>query len=118
MKQGTFQSAFAGHLEDFIEHKRAVGYLYITGAGVLRRFDRFCSGEHGSEEVLSKQLVTHWAQRRPGESIGTLGIRVCVIRQFARYLHTLGREAYVIPSRILPRYQQYVPYIFTHCCPV
>ena len=113
MKQDAFQSAFAGHLEDFIEHKRAIGYRYTVGAGVLKRFDRFCIRDHDSEEVLSKELVTRWAQRRPGESIGTLGIRVCVIRQFARYLHTLGHDAYVIPSRILPRYQQYVPYIFT-----
>ena len=113
MKQDMFQSAFAGHLEDFIEHKRAIGYRYITGVGVLRRFDQFCIEEHSSEKVLSKELVTHWAQRRRGESVGTLGIRVCAIRQFARYLHTLGLEAYVIPSWILPRYQQYVPYIFT-----
>ena len=113
MTPAAFQSAFAQYLEGFIVHKRAIGYRYTTGAAMLRRFDGFCIRYHGTEQLLSKKLVTHWAERRAGESIGTLRIRIVPVRQFALYLRQLGREAYVIPHRILPPYHRYVPYIFT-----
>jgi integrase/recombinase XerD len=114
MKPVALQSALAQLIEGFIAHKRAIGYRYATGTAILKRFDGFCIRYHGNEQMLSKEIVTHWAQRRPGESIGTLGIRIGPVRQFAIYLHKLGREAYVIPCRILPTYHQYIPYIFTN----
>ncbi len=113
MTPAAFQSAFAQDLKDFITHKRAIGYRYATEAAILSRFDGFCSRYHGAEQLLSKELVTHWAERRAGESIGTLRIRLVPVRQFALYLHQLDREAYVIPHRFLPPYRRYFPYIFT-----
>jgi len=114
VKPAAFQSAFAQHIEGFIAHKRAIGYRYVSGAITLKQFNEFCLRYHGNEQILSKEIVTHWAERRPGESIGTLGIRVGLIRQFAIYLLKLGRDAYVIPHHTLPKYQRYVPYIFTN----
>ena len=113
MKTDAFRSTFAPHVEGLIVHKRAIGYRYQTQAAILSQFDRFCVSHHGNEQTVSKEIVSHWAERRPGESVGALRIRVSVVRQLALYLHTLGHAAYVIPPRTLPRYIQYVPYIFT-----
>jgi len=113
VKTDAFRSTFAPHVEGLIAHKRAIGYRYQTQAAILSRFDRFCVSHHGNEQTVSKEIVFHWAERRPGESVGAVRIRVSVVRQLALYLQTLGHEAYVIPPRTLPRYLQYVPYIFT-----
>ena len=113
MNTDTLRTPFSDHIEGLILQKRAVGYSYETQAAILRRFDRFCLRYHANEATLSKKIVTHWAERRPGESIGGLGVRVGAVRQLAIYLRRIGGEAYVIPSRTLPRYPGYVPYIFT-----
>ena len=109
----TVRTPFTDHVEGLVLQKRSVGYRYDAQAAILKRFDRFCLRYHADEATLSKKIVTHWAERRPGESIGTLGIRVSAVRQLAIYLNKLGGEAYVIPSRTLPKYPGYIPYIFT-----
>ena len=114
MNTDTLRTPFTHHMEGLILQKRAVGYRYDTQAAILKRFDRFCLRYHANETTLSKKIVTHWAERRPGESIGSLGIRVSAVRQLAIYLHKLGGEAYVIPSRTLPKHAGYIPYIFTN----
>jgi integrase/recombinase XerD len=114
VKPAAFQSAFAQHIEGFIAHKRAIGYRYVSGAIILKQFDEFCRRYHGNEQILSKDIVAHWAERRAGESMGTLRIRVGLIRQFAIYLLKLGHDAYVTPLHTLPKYQRYVPYIFSN----
>ena len=114
MNTETPQTPFTHHIEGLILQKRAVGYRYETQAAILNRFDRFCLRYHANGTTLSKEIVTHWAERRPGESIGSLGIRVSAVRQLAIYLHRLGGEAYVIPSRTLPKWPGYIPYIFTN----
>ena len=113
MKQPVFHSEFAEHIEGFITHKRAVGYTYNTAAATLKRFDEFCIHYHGDQSDFSKELVMHWAERRRGETIGTLRIRVTAVRQFGLYMAALGHNAYVIPCAILPKYQRYTPYIFS-----
>ena len=113
MNTDTLRTPFSDHIEGLILQKRAVGYRYDTQAAILKRFDRFCFRYHPNEATLTKGIVTHWAQRRPGESIGGLHIRVSAVRQLAIYLHKLEGEAYVIPLRTLARYPGYTPYIFT-----
>lgn len=114
MNSDTLRTPFAHHVEGLILQKQALGYRYDTQAAILKRFDRFCLRYHANETTLSKKIVTHWAERRPGESVGSLGIRVSAVRQLAVYLNKLGGDAYVIPSRTLPRYPGYIPYIFTN----
>ena len=112
-RHDSFPTPFTPHIDDLVLHKRAVGYRYLTQAAILKRFDRFCARYHAGEQTLSREIVTHWAQRRPGESIGSLGIRVSAVRQLAIHLHKLGHQTYVIPLRILPKYPGYIPHIFT-----
>jgi integrase/recombinase XerD len=113
MDTPTLKSSFAVQLEGFIAHKRAIGYRYNASAAVLRRFDDFCYRHHGNDAVLSREIVSHWAERASWESDGSRAIRITPIRQFARYLNSHGREAYVLPDRMFPAGVRYIPYIFS-----
>ena len=39
--------------------------------------------------------------------------RASVIRQFGKYLDSIGINAYILPKGYYPRAKQYVPYIYT-----
>lgn len=113
MKKYIFSSKFAVNLEDFITHKRAIGYAYQTAAWTLKGFDEFCFRLYPEEQTLSRILILHWAERRSNETIGTLHQRVAVVRQFALYMKKIGQKVYIIPRSILPTYQHYVPHIYS-----
>lgn len=93
--------------------KRAVGYKYLTEAGILKRFDAFLEQNYPSVTILTKETVTGWCAKTPYETAANQCSRSSVIRQFAKYLDGLGREAWVLPNNYYPAGQQYVPHIYT-----
>lgn len=109
----SFSSNFAQPLEDFIREKRAVGYVYETAQRKLQAFDRFCREYYPTQTQLTRSVAMHWAQQRPDEHVNTLIHRIPPLRQFAKYLNRLGVDAYVIPSRVLPKGVRYIPHIYT-----
>lgn len=100
-------------MKDFIFLKRAVGYKYLTEAGILKRFDAFLEQNYPSVTILTKETVTGWCAKTPYETAANQCSRSSVIRQFAKYLDGLGREAWVLPNNYYPAGQQYVPHIYT-----
>ena len=109
----TFSSNFREDLESFVSRKRAVGFPYDTSERILSVFDRFCLEHYPNERQLGIDLAMHWAQRRPGEHVNTLTRRITPVRQFAKYLLSVGIEAYVIPAGIPSKGIRYVPHIYT-----
>ena len=104
---------FTPDIEGLIEQKRALGYPYTSSARILKTFAAFCQEHDPSETQLTKALVMHWAEKRDGEHVNGLGRRLSPVRQLAKYLHRLGREAYLIPPGTSAKRIQYVPHIFT-----
>lgn len=109
----VFSSNLKSYIEGVIEQKRAVGYSYGTQAYMLRCFDRFCVEHYPQETVLTKEIVLHWAERRDNEHIASLESRISPVRQLAKYMNSIGIEAYVIPQGIPGKSPRYIPHIFT-----
>jgi integrase len=110
----VFSGPFAKQLYAFIAHKQALGYKYYTVAESLTMFDAYSEslGVDGSE--LTKGTVTAWVEKRPDEKPQTQCGRISSIREFAKYLNSLGVPAYIPPNGTGARVQKYTPYIFTH----
>lgn len=108
-----FSSNFKRQLEDFIQQKRAVGFPYEESQKRLKAFDRFCMEHYPQERQLTREMAMHWAEQRPDEHVNTLIRRITLIRQFAKYLNSIGIEAYVVPSGIPAKGIRYVPHIYT-----
>lgn len=109
-----YSSIFATSLSGFVASKRAAGYRYDTASYYLHHFDRYCRERHECGSV-SRELVLDWAKLRDSENSRTHRMRISAIRQFGRYLQSIGvTDAYVLPSGLSRKVERYVPHFFTH----
>ncbi len=108
---------FTGPLKDemsgFILLKRSVGNKYESEVGVLKRFDQYLTQNYPAITGLPKESVTGWCAKQPHEKPANQCSRASVIRQFAKYLDSTGRRAYILPDNYSPSGFQYVPHIYT-----
>jgi integrase/recombinase XerD len=100
MSEIIYEGPFKGHIKNHVELKRAVGYKYDAEAAQLKRFDRFTLEKYPCATVLTKEIVLDWCSKKTYEAQANQCSRASVIRQFGRYLDSIGVKAYIIPRRI------------------
>lgn len=103
-----FKSGFADNLNSFIEYKENLGFDKISFF-LLNNFDEFCFKEYPYENTLTSEIVIDWC----GNSEKGIINRCTQIREFAKYLQFIGKEAYIYPSSRIPRRVDDIPYIFS-----
>jgi integrase/recombinase XerD len=108
-----YQGPFAKLCVDFIHYKRSLGRKYVAEAHALRRFDQFTLRMGYPTPILSKELVDQFVERRPPETPRNRELRRLLMKQFARYLISLGYAAYLPLDEKRSRATRYTPYIFT-----
>lgn len=109
-----FASGLAPHIRELLDLKHAMGLPYETAERHLRAFDAMCSQQYPVQATLSKEMAMEWVVQRPNEHINGQMRRVTPIRQLAKYMASVGAEAYVIPTGIPGRQVHYRPHIFSH----
>ena len=109
----VFSSNFKKNIKDLVEQKHAVGFPYTSSQHSLNEFDKFCKKYYPQEIKLTREIAMHWAERRPQEHLKTLSNRISPIRQLAKYINSIGCEAYIIPPGMPGKIKRYVPHIFT-----
>jgi len=100
-------------ISNFVQVKRGLGYIYETQEYMLWCFDRFCSENYPGNSDLSKTMAMHWAERRSNELQKSQECRISVVRQLARFMNSIGVNAYVIPQNIPGKGPRYQPHIYT-----
>jgi len=108
-----YEGSFREHIKNHVELKRAVGYKYATEAQHLKRFDRFTLEKYPYATVLTKEIVLDWCRKKTYEAKANQCSRASIIRQFGKYLDSIGVEAYIIPKGYYPTEEQYAPYIYS-----
>ena len=99
-EENTYQSSLARHIVGFVDEKRSLGYKYITGARIMRKFDEYWA-EHGYGETdLTANNLTDWIQKRNGEGTGNLNNRIVVTRQFSISMNGLSIPSYIPPLNV------------------
>lgn len=103
-----FHSSFAVQLNEFIEYKRSLGYVEDSYFH-LNSFDEFCADKYPDADELTADIVTEWC------AISDKGIinRCSQIREFARYLLSMGKQAYMYPATAIPKRNDGLPYIIS-----
>jgi len=104
---------FKPYIEGLIEQKKAIGYPYDTSARILKTFAEFCAESYPDIEILSQEIAMHWAERRQNEHVNGLLRRITPVRQLAKYMVSIGLEAFVIPPGIPGKQIRYIPHIYT-----
>jgi integrase len=108
-----YTSLFSESIAGLIEQKRSVGYVYLSEAGILRRFDRFCRIHYPEEKELNREIVFHWSKQCPDEHPSTLQGRVTPVRELAKYMINNGHQAFILPKGMMPKCPRYQPYIYS-----
>ena len=109
----TYRGPFKDHIQNFVELKQAVGYKYETEAQHLRRFDQFTAETHQESAALTKEIVLEWCKKKDYEAQANQCSRASIIREFGRYLESIGIKVYLLPKGYYPTEPQYIPYIYT-----
>ena len=109
-----FHSRFKRYIIKFLEQKRALGYAYSKGEEHLKQFDAFCVEYYPLESTLTKNIALKWAEVRETEGVSGCRSRITSIRQFAKYMNSIGVNSYIIPHHACPRKPtRYVPHLYT-----
>lgn len=112
-KERAFDGVFAEHIQNFVRQKRALGYEYSEGAYILSDFENFCKNHFPDSAVLDQEIGLSWAKCRESEKGKGQLNRISVIREFGKYMNSIGIPAYVIPPNIHMKSTRAVPYIFS-----
>ena len=94
-KMMPFASSLAPYIQGLIDQKRAGGYKYDMEALTLYQFDRFCQERGVAGNSLSRDIAMEWLARRSSEGNRARNSRAACIRQLAKYMLSLGKDAYV-----------------------
>lgn len=110
----TLSSPLAEVIEDFLVHKRSIGYRYNSEEALLRRLDRFLIAEGHDQRTLPRHQVERWVARRPHERPRNQNARVSIVRQLARFMLDQEMEGYVLPAGVGGVVRlDFTPYIFS-----
>ncbi|XCP86168.1 hypothetical protein ABXS75_04990 [Roseburia hominis] len=94
-----FTSNLKPLIEDFFEFKHALGFKYDTGRFYLEQLDKY-NACHANVDVLTRETAEGWANQQAEKSITTDRSWISPIREFGRYLCSIGYEdAYILDDR-------------------
>lgn len=113
MMRCSLNSHFADRIVDFVEYKHDLGHSYKESCRLLRKFDAFCCEKFPEKTSLDREVGFAWLEMRDTEGSAGHRNRIMVLREFAKYLKTIGEEAYLIPISMTTKGPKYIPHIFT-----
>lgn len=110
-KVWAFTGPFASDIQGMIEYKVALGHKAESYSWTLQAFDRYCLSHFPDAGTLTQEVVFGFCQN--GAEGQGYGYRANSVREFARYLVAMGKEAYVLPENFFPQKATALPYIMT-----
>ncbi len=113
MNNIIYAGPFKTLIQNFIALKQAIGYKYDTEAGHLKRFDQFTVKKYPTATCLTKEIILDWGSKKSYEAQANQCSRASIMRQFAKYVDSMGINAYILPKGYYPTEKQYTPYIYT-----
>jgi integrase/recombinase XerD len=104
------KTTYAKYIHQFLAIKRSMGLKMKTGENTLLQFNRYAI-TMGQLPGITKDFMDAWCEKRSNETNSTRYNRIVYLRQFAKYLSSIGVISY-IPE--LPKLRSsFTPYIFS-----
>jgi len=107
----SFSSNFAFDIIQMVEYKEALGYKPSSYEWNLQNFDHFCLKNYPKATVLTREIVLEWCQE--GKENRRSEYRASAIREFAKYLTAIGKDAFILPANWFPAPKAELPYLLT-----
>ncbi len=101
-------------VEEYLEHRRSLGYALRIEGGLLSNFARY-TDSLGHRGALTRELILQWAQLPHKAERIYIARRVEIIRGFARYHAVFNSKTDIPPANILgPAHRRTSPYIYSN----
>ncbi|MGH3516128.1 MAG: tyrosine-type recombinase/integrase [Haloechinothrix sp.] len=101
----------AGHVEDYLRLRRALGFKLKLEGQVLPGFVAYLDAT-GAQRVTVEAAIA-WTRLSVGAQPVTLSHRLGAVRGFARYLATIDPATEIPPAGLFGKQQRRTPYIYS-----
>lgn len=108
-----FKSKLRQAIIGCLDYRESFGYARQTYMVEFTSLDRFYASQYPDLEVLSKEAVMDWFGNSPSASKVLLARKAIAEKHLARYMMSLGLDAFMIPTNLVPAMGRYSPYIFS-----
>ena len=112
MTNYNYSGPFKNEIIDFLKYLENKQQKLHPVDCYLYQFDKY-SIENKCNNVLTQELIENWLILRKNESRNTLRLRAHALKSFAKYLNLIGKEAYVLNSKLYQCKTTYIPHVFT-----
>jgi len=109
--QYEYNSRFALDICTMLSYKEALGHKASSFAPSLLCFDRFCAQKFPEDDNLTQEISFAWCL--DGRKELMCAHRMHAIREFGKYLAAVGKNAYVLPTALIPNKKADLPYLLT-----
>jgi len=107
----TVSAVMAGHVEDYLRLRRALGFNLRFEGQVLPQFVAYLDAV-GTQTVTVEAAVA-WTRQSLDAQPVTLSHRLGAVRGFARYLATIDPATEIPPTGLFGKQQRRIPYIYS-----
>ena len=104
-------AVLAGHVEDYLRLRRALGFKLTHPGQVLPQFVAYLDAI-GAHSVTVEAAIA-WTRLSEGAQPVTLSHRLGAVRGFARYLATIDPATEIPPCGLFGKQQRRTPYIYS-----
>lgn len=101
------------YTEDMIQYKVSLGYDRRSYEGYLLDFTRFLQIHYPNTDYLTEEIALDWCRQRRTESPSGFHRRAMALREFTKYLFSIEKSSYILPTNYTAKQTRYTPYIFT-----
>ncbi len=102
---------FRAALAEYLAVRRSLGFKLARDGLLLEQFVSFC--EQAGVSRVTSELALAWVSAPPKASAGWLGMRLTVVRGFARWLQASDPATEVPPLGWLPPRRRTTPYLYS-----
>jgi integrase len=100
-------------VNQYIEHRRSLGFTLEIEAGRLQQFARFAQ-KVGPQDGLTIALAAQWARASHKQTAITWAGRIETLRGFAKYLQRFDAATEIPPRDLFgPSHRRLIPHIYT-----
>ncbi len=90
----------ATHVEDYLTLRRGLGFKLGVNGYILRNFARYCADKNAS--YITTNLALKWAVNPENIKPEHRGVRLGMVRVFAKYLAAIDPRTEIPPDGLLP----------------
>ena len=108
-------SALCKAIDEYLALRRSLGFELRKAGVLLEDFASFM--ETQGAETITTDLAIRWATQPTNVQVTYWAIRLCAVRQFAKFRKAVDSKTEVPPDGLLPfRYHRKPPHIYSDSC--